>query len=81
MIIHVHVYTLYIMFWSMIRVEVIYFINSGFRWCKLIHEWIKKKAHKLKWWTNLNFKQGTGSLKKAKGAGVVMQTTNPYLTQ
>ena len=54
MIVHIssdptfHVYTLYIMFWSTILVVVDYIINCGFRWCKLIHEWIKKKSTKTR---------------------------------
>jgi len=32
---------------------------------KLIHEWIKKKAHKLEWWKNKIFKQGIGIAEKS----------------
>ena len=43
-------YTLYILLWSMIIIVVTYVNNCGFRRFKLIHEWIKRKAHKLEWW-------------------------------
>jgi len=33
---------------------------------KLIHDWIKKKAHKLERWKNKMFKQEIGITEKAK---------------
>jgi len=57
--------------------------NCGFRQCKLIHEWIKKKAHKLaRMIKNKIFKQGIGIAEKAKKqkgiAGVVANACKPY---
>jgi len=47
-------------------VIVMYTIDCGVWQCKLIHEWIKKKAHKIERQNNKIFKQGIGI------AGVVM---------
>ena len=40
-------------------------ITSDLTLCKLTHEWIKKKAHKLEWLKDKIFKQGIGIAEKS----------------
>ena len=51
---------------SLSYVVVMYIVNCGVWWCNLIHEWIKKKEHKLEWLKNKIFKQGIGITEKSQ---------------